>query len=110
MMFPESRGRAADPERDVSFTCTQVNSDGNDIGGLRSHILRRHSAPTPAGTCEGLALAKATRPHGYYIPFAITKRAPRGGRSALSLEERYVTTAGYVNAVRPPLTNSSASG
>jgi hypothetical protein len=36
---------------------------------------------------------------GGYIPFAITKALRQAGDTRLSLEERYGSTAGYVNAV-----------
>ena len=80
----------------------QVNSDGNDIGGLRSHILQ-----APLGTYTGWNVRRAGFSQGdacdltgSYIPFAITKaQRLAAGDPRLSLEERYVTTAGYVNAV-----------
>jgi len=80
----------------------QVNSDGNDIGGLRSHILQ-----PPLGTYTGWNVRRAGFSQGdacdltgSYIPFAITKaQRLAAGDTRLSLEERYVTTAGYVNAV-----------
>ena len=80
----------------------QVDSDGNDIGGLRSHILQ-----APLGTYTGWNVRRAGFSQGdacdltgSYIPFAITKaQRLAAGDPRLSLEERYVTTAGYVNAV-----------
>jgi hypothetical protein len=79
----------------------QVNSDGNDIGGLRSHILE-----APLGTYTGWNVRRAGFSQGdacdltgSYIPFAITKAQRPAGDPRLSLEERYVNTAGYVNAV-----------
>jgi hypothetical protein len=80
----------------------QVDKDGNDIGGLRSHILE-----APLGTYTGWNVRRAGFSQGdacdltgSYIPFAITKaQRQAAGDTRLSLEERYVTTAGYVNAV-----------
>jgi len=79
----------------------QVNKDGNDIGGLRSHILQ-----APLGTYAGWNVRRtgfsqgdACDLTGSYIPFAITKAQRQAGDTRLSLEERYGSTAGYVNAV-----------
>jgi hypothetical protein len=80
----------------------QVNHDGNDIGGLRSHILQ-----APLGTYTGWNVRRtgfsqgdACDLTGSYIPFAITKaQRLASGDARLSLAERYGSTAGYVNAV-----------
>ena len=79
----------------------QVNSDGNDIGGLRSHILQ-----APLGTYTGWNVRRAGFSQGdacdltgSYIPFAITKAQRQAGDTRPSLEERYSSAAGYVNAV-----------
>jgi Alpha/beta hydrolase domain len=80
----------------------QVDADGNDIDGLRSHILQ-----APLGTyagwnvrAAGFSQGDACDLTGSYIPFAVTK-AERlaNGDSRLSLQERYGNTAGYVGAV-----------
>jgi hypothetical protein len=80
----------------------QVDRDGNDIGGLRSHILQ-----APLGTYTGWNVRRAGFSEGDacdltggYVPFAITKaQRMTTGDPRLSLEERYGSTAGYVNAV-----------
>jgi Alpha/beta hydrolase domain len=79
----------------------QVDSDGNDIGGLRSHILQ-----APLGTYTGWNVRRAGFSEGdacdltgSYIPFAITKASRMAGDTRLSLQERYKNTAGYVSAV-----------
>lgn len=80
----------------------QVDSDGNDIGGLRSHI-----AQAPLGTYAGWNVRRvgfsqgdACDIVGSYIPFAVTKvQRLASGDPRPSLEERYGSTAGYVSAV-----------
>jgi len=80
----------------------QIDADGNDIDGLRSHILR-----APLGTytgwnvrAAGFSQGDACDLTGSYIPFAVTK-AERlaNGDPRLSLQERYGNTAGYTSAV-----------
>ena len=80
----------------------QVNSDGNDIGGLRSHILQ-----APLGTYTGWNVRRAGFSQGdacdltgSYIPFAITKaQRLAAGDPRLARGSAMSTTAGYVNAV-----------
>jgi Alpha/beta hydrolase domain len=77
----------------------QVNADGNDIDGLRSHILQ-----APLGTyagwnvrTAGFSQGDACDLTGSYIPFAVTKaQRLASGDPRLSLQERYGTTARYV--------------
>jgi hypothetical protein len=79
----------------------QVDSDGNDVGGLRSHILQA-SLGTYTGwnvRRAGFSQGDACDLTGSYIPFAITKAQRQAGDTRLSLEERYGSTAGYVDAV-----------
>lgn len=81
---------------------TQVDVDGNEIAGIRLPDL-----VAPTGTYTGWALMKpgAGGPDlcgqlGQFIPFATT-RAERLARGdpRLSLEERYGSAQGYVDAV-----------
>ena len=80
----------------------QVDVDGNDIDGLRSHIVQ-----APLGTytgwnvrAAGFSQGDACDLTGGYIPFAVTKaQRIANGDPRLSLQERYANTAGYVNAV-----------
>jgi Alpha/beta hydrolase domain len=89
----------------------QVNSDGNDIGGLRSHILQ-----APLGTytgwnvrAAGYSQGDACDLTGSYIPFAVTKaQRIASGDPRLSLQERYHSTAGY-QAVVTAAVNSLVS-
>jgi Alpha/beta hydrolase domain len=80
----------------------QIDADGNDIDGLRSHILQ-----APLGTytgwnvrAAGFSQGDACDLTGGYIPFAVTKaQRLSSGDPRLSLQERYGDTAGYVSAV-----------
>ena len=75
----------------------QVDADGNDIDGLRSHILQ-----APLGTyagwnvrAAGFSQGDACDLTGSYIPFAVTKaQRLASGDPRLSLQERYGNTAG----------------
>jgi hypothetical protein len=80
---------------------TQVDADGNDIGGIRSAFLL-----APIGTYTGWNLGRKDRfenglcnLQGSFIPFAPT-RAERlaVGDPRLSIEERYPTRDAYVAA------------
>jgi hypothetical protein len=80
----------------------QVDADGNDIDGLRSHILQ-----APLGTytgwnvrAAGFSQGDACDLTGGYIPLAVTKaQRIASGDPRLSLQERYGNTAGYVGTV-----------
>jgi hypothetical protein len=75
-----------------------VDSDGNDIDGIRSHILQ-----APLGSYMGWNYRAANFGEGdlcdltgSYIPFAVTKaQRIAAGDPRLSLQERYGSTAGY---------------
>jgi hypothetical protein len=80
----------------------QIDADGNDVDGLRSHILR-----APLGTytgwnvrAAGFSQGDACDLTGSYIPFAVTKaQRIASGDPRRSLQERYGRTAGYVSTV-----------
>jgi hypothetical protein len=80
----------------------QVDADGNDIDGLRSHILQ-----APLGTYTGWNVRRAGFSQGDscdltggYVPFAVTKaQRMASGDPRLSLQERYGSRANYVKAV-----------
>jgi hypothetical protein len=86
----------------------QIDVDGNDIDGLRSHILQ-----APLGTytgwnvrAAGFSQGDACDLTGSYIPFAITKaQRLASGDPRLSLQERYGNTAGYTSAVTTAVNN-----
>jgi hypothetical protein len=79
-----------------------VDADGNDIDGIRSHILQ-----VPLGTYMGWNYRAANFGEGdlcdltgSYIPLAVTKSQRIANNDPRpSLEERYGTGAGYVAAV-----------
>ena len=80
----------------------QVDADGNDIDGLRSHILQ-----APLGTYTGWNVRRtgfsqgdACDLTGGYVPFTVTKTQRMASSDPrLSLEERYGSKANYVKAV-----------
>lgn len=80
----------------------KVDSDGNEIGGIRSVALR-----VPLGTHAGWNLRAAgfmedelCYLNGSYIPFAKTKEEKeKSGDPRLSIEERYRDHADYVQKV-----------
>jgi hypothetical protein len=89
--------------REYSILVSQVDADGNDLGGIRSATER-----APLGTYTGWNLGRADRwPNhlcslqGSFIPFARTRAERMAvGDPRLSLEERYGNHGGYVAAVR----------
>jgi hypothetical protein len=92
---------------------SQVDADGNEVAGIRLPDL-----VAPIGTYTGWALMRpgAGGPDlcgqlGQYIPFAAT-RAERlaSGDPRLSLEERYGSAQGYVDAVAAAAHDLEAEG
>jgi len=88
--------------RQYTILVPQVDADGNDIGGIRSTAVL-----APTATYTGWNLYSGVFPDdfctlsGSYIPFARTLQERMStGDPRLSLEERYGTHAGYVDAVR----------
>jgi hypothetical protein len=89
----------------------RVNADGNEVGGVPTVLL-----DAPLGTylgwnitAEGFHKDKLCMYAGGMVPFART-HAERiaNGDPRLSLEERYGTHAGYVEAVRKAAANAVA--
>ena len=81
----------------------KTDADGSDVGGVPS-VLRQAPLGSYLGwniTASGFDQGKICQLAGAYIPFAKTK-AERMARHdpRLSLEERYGTHAGYVDAVK----------
>ncbi len=82
---------------------TQVDSDGNDLAGIRSVFLQ-----TPIGTYTGWNLGRKDRfenglcnLQGSFIPFAATKAERLAtGDPRPSLEERYPSRDAYLAAFR----------
>jgi hypothetical protein len=86
----------------------RVDADGNELGGVPNVLI-----DAPLGTylgwnvtADGFHAGKICNYAGGMIPFAMT-RAERlaNGDSRLSLEERYGTHEGYVDAVRAAAAN-----
>ena len=90
------------PGAEYGVLAPQVDEDGNDIAGVRSAGLRTPTATYTGwnlrakGYMEGLMCAI----DGSYFPFATTPAERRGDDPRPSLEERYGTHAGYVEAFR----------
>ena len=89
------------PDTEYGVRVPQVDEDGNDIAGVRSAGLRTPTATFTGwnlraeGHMEGLMCGGS----GSYFPFA-TNVAERSDDPRPSLEERYGTHAGYVEAFR----------
>ena len=81
----------------------KVDADGTDVGGVGS-VLRQAPLGTYLGwnvTSTGFDKGKACQLNGGYIPFAKTKtERMASGDPRPSLEERYRTHDGYVEAVK----------
>jgi len=88
--------------RQYTILVPQVDADGNDIGGIRSTaVLAPTATYTGWNLYSGVFQDDFCTLSGSYIPFART-RAERlaAGDPRPSLEERYGTHEGYVDAVR----------
>ena len=91
-------------EREFPQLVVKVDADGNEVAGLKSPL-----AMAPLGTYLGWNVTKAGPfkgqlcgdvPTGGFIPFAKTKaERTASGDPRLSLEERYRSHEGYVEAV-----------
>jgi hypothetical protein len=103
-------------KRVIKMFVPRVDADGNEVGGVPVALLG-----APLGTYLGWNItAGGARPFhqgqicdytGGMVPFAKTK-ADRlaNGDPRLSLEERYIDHAGYVDAVRKAAANAVAAG
>ena len=97
----------------VPMLVPRVDADGNELGGVPV-VLRDAPLGTYLGwniTAAGFHAGKICNYAGGMIPFAKT-RAEReaNGDPRLSLEERYGSHAGYVEAVRQAATNAVEQG
>ena len=91
-------------EKEFPQLVVKVDADGNEVAGLKSPL-----AMAPLGTYTGWNVTKAGPfkgllcgdvPTGGFIPFAKTKaERTASGDPRLSLEERYRSHEGYVEAV-----------
>jgi hypothetical protein len=88
--------------KDYTILVPKVDKDGNEIGGLRNVTMQ-----VPLGTYTGWALCAEgygkgdlNGLNGMFIPFKKTKQERLdAGDPRLSLEERYGTQQGYIDAV-----------
>ena len=91
----------------------RVDADGNEIGGVPL-VQRDVPLGTYLGwniTAEGFHAGKICNYAGGMIPFAKTRdERIANGDPRLSLEERYSTHAGYVDAVRAAAANAVEEG
>ena len=97
----------------ISEKVPRVDADGNELGGVPV-VLRDAPLGTYLGwniTAAGFHQGKNCNYAGGMIPFAKTK-AERlaNGDPRLSLEERYKTHAGYVEAVKAAAARAVAQG
>ncbi len=97
----------------LPMVAPRVDADGNELGGVPV-VLRDAPLGTYLGwniTAEGFHAGKICNYAGGMIPFANTE-AERiaSGDPRLSLEERYGTHAGYVDAVRKAAANAVEQG
>jgi len=81
----------------------KVDADGSDVGGVPS-VLRQAPLGSYLGwniTASGFDQGKICQLAGAYVPFARTKAEREAQHDPrLSLEERYGTHQGYVEAVK----------
>ena len=100
-------------KRVIRMKVPRVDADGNELGGVPV-VLREAPLGTYLGwniTAEGFHQGKICNYAGGMIPFAAT-RAERlaSGDPRLSVEERYGTHAGYVDAVRAAAAKAVGQG
>jgi hypothetical protein len=91
------------PDRTYSVLVPKVDADGNEIAGIRPAAVEASIATYTGWNLqrEGFAEGELCQNTGSYIPFRRTKaEREAAGDPRLSLEERYVDHAGYVEAVR----------
>ncbi len=90
------------PGTEYGVMVPQVDEDGNDIAGVRSSGLRTPTATYTGWNlrAEGHMEGLTCHADGSYFPFATTPAERRGDDPRPSLEERYGTHAGYVEAFR----------
>ena len=97
----------------LNMLVPKVNADGNEIGGIPVVLLE-----APLGTytgwnitASGFHAGQLCNYAGGMVPFARTKAEREAGNDPrLSLEERYGSHAGFVDAVRKAADKVKASG
>ena len=97
----------------IKMKAVRVDSDGNELGGVPV-VLREAPLGTYLGwniVSDGFFKGQICNYAGGMVPFAKT-RAERmaSGDPRLSLEERYTSHDGYVEAVRRAATKAMSAG
>src|SRR5437773_3024554 len=93
----------------VKVMVPKVDSDGNELGGVPT-VLRDAPLGTYLGwniTSSGFHVGQVCNYVGGMVPFAIKKADRQAGDPRPSLEERYGTHKGYVNAVKAAANNAA---
>jgi len=97
----------------ISMMVPRTDSDGNELGGVPS-VLRDAPLGSYFGwniTAAGFHKSENCDYTGGYVPFAVHKADRIANNDPrLSLEERYGTHQGYVNAVAAAAANAVAKG
>jgi Alpha/beta hydrolase domain len=97
----------------IKMMVPRVDTDGNELGGVPT-VLRDAPLGTYLGwniTAGGFHAGQVCNYVGGMVPFAKTKAQRLAtGDPRPSLEERYVTHAGYVAAVRAAADNAACQG
>lgn len=97
----------------INMMVPRTDSDGNELGGVPS-VLRDAPLGSYFGwniTAAGFHKSQNCDYTGGYIPFAVTQQERIANNDPrLSLQERYGTHAGYVQAVAAAAANAVAQG
>ena len=97
----------------IKMLVPRVDADGNEVGGVPT-VLRDAPLGTYLGwniTASGFHAGQVCNYVGGMVPFAKTKaQRLAAGDPRPSLEERYVTHAGYVAAVKVAADNAACQG
>ena len=96
----------------VKVMVPKVDSDGNELGGVPT-VLRDAALGTYLGwniTSSGFHVGQVCNYVGGMVPFAIKKADRQAGDPRPSLEERYGTHKGYVDAVKAAANNAACQG
>jgi hypothetical protein len=93
----------------VKIMVPKVDADGNELGGVPT-VLRDAPLGTYLGwnvTAGGFHAGQVCNYVGGMVPFAKTPADKKAGDPRKSLQERYATHKGYVNAVKAAASNAA---
>jgi hypothetical protein len=100
-------------KRAIKMKAVRVDADGNELGGVPV-VLRDAPLGTYVGwniVADGFFKGQICNYAGGMIPFATTKaERTASGDPRLSLEERYMNHAGYVDAVKKAAAKAVSQG